>query len=169
MNLAPRTTCASRGVHSCRNSILQSLPMWLAALLCVLSLAACSPIFRNHGYVPDEGDLEQIEVGKDTRESVAEKIGRPSAAGLLNDVGWYYVQSRWKHSGGRAPEEVERQVVAVTFSEAGTVSNVERFGLEQGRVVALSRRVTDSNIKGVGFLRQLFGNIGNLRAENLGL
>jgi hypothetical protein len=31
--------------------------------------------------------------------------------------------------------------------------------------VAISRRVTDSNIKGVGFLRQLFGNIGRLRAD----
>jgi hypothetical protein len=28
----------------------------------------------------------------------------------------------------------------------------------------ISRRVTDSNIKGVGFLRQLLGNIGNFNA-----
>lgn len=133
----------------------------------VLLIAACSPTYRNHGYVPTDEELARVEVGVDTRETVAVDIGRPSAAGLLNDVGWYYVQSRWKHSGAFSPKEENRQVVAITFTEAGVVENVERFGLDQGRVVALSRRVTESNIKGLSFLTQLFGNIGKLRADQL--
>lgn len=141
---------------------LRRLGVWLCATLCLISVAACSPVFRNHGYVPSDDELAAIEVGVDTRESVAEKIGRPSASGLLNDVGWYYVQSRWRHYGARAPKEVDRQVVAVTFTQAGVVENVERFGLDQGRVVPLSRRVTESNIKGLGFVRQLLGSIGNI-------
>ncbi len=128
------------------------------------ALVACSPVFQNHGYVPNEDDLSQIEVGKDTRETLAPLIGRPTAATLLNDTGWYYVQSRWKHSGARPPKEIDRQVVAVTFTDEGVVENVERFGLEDGKVVALSRRVTDSNIKGVSFIRQLLGNLGNITA-----
>lgn len=139
---------------------------WLAGGLLSVSLLACTPIYRNHGYIPVEDELSLVQVG-DTREQVAEKIGRPSASGLLNDVGWFYVQSRWKQLGARAPQEIDRQVVAVTFTEAGTVANVERFGLERGRVIALSRRVTDSNIKGVGFLKQLFGSIGRLRADQI--
>lgn len=146
---------------------LRRVFLWLAAGLCVLSLSACAAIYRNHGYVPTDTELAQIEVGVDTRDTVTEKIGRPSAAGLLNDVGWYYVQSRWKHYGARAPEEIDRQVLAITFTEAGQVENIERFGLEQGRAVVLSRRVTDSNIKGISFLRQLLGNLGNLRPEAL--
>lgn len=136
--------------------------IWLCAALCLLSVSACAPVFRNHGYVPSDEELAVLQVGVDTRETVAAAIGRPSAAGLLNDLGWYYVQSRWRHYGARAPQEVERQVVAVTFTEAGVVENIERFGLEQGRVVPLSRRVTDSNIKGLSFIRQLLGNIGNM-------
>lgn len=140
-------------------------------LACVVAAAvlvtACAPTYRNHGYVPSDDDLARIEVGVDTRETVAVDVGRPSAAGLLNDVGWYYVQSRWKHSGAFAPKEQDRQVVAITFTEAGVVENVERFGLAEGRVVALSRRVTESNIKGLGFLSQLLGNIGQLRADQL--
>ncbi len=133
----------------------------------VVLAAACSPTYRNHGYVPSDDDLTRIEVGVDTRETVAADVGRPSAAGLLNDVGWYYVQSRWKHSGAFSPKEENRQVVAITFTDEGIVENVERFGLEKGRVVALSRRVTESNIKGLSFLSQLFGNIGRLRADQL--
>lgn len=135
--------------------------------LMMVGLAACSPVFRNHGYVPNEDELAEIRVGEDTRETLAPLIGRPSAAALLNDEGWYYVQSRWKHSGARPPKEVDRQVVAITFTEAGIVENVERFGLENGKVVALSRRVTTSNIKGVSFLRQLLGSLGNFRGGEL--
>jgi hypothetical protein len=31
--------------------------------------------------------------------------------------------------------------------------------------VVLSRRVTESNIKGIGFLRQIMGNLGRFRAD----
>lgn len=146
---------------------LHRLTLLAVTLAALIVMAGCASVYRNHGYVPTDADLEQVQVGVDTRETVAEKIGRPSAAGLLNDVGWYYVQSRWEFYGPREPKEIDRQVVAVTFTEAGVVENIERFGLEQGRAVVLSRRVTDSNIKGVTFLRQLLGNIGNLRPEAL--
>ena len=142
------------------------LAPWLAGGILSLTLIACAPIYRNHGYIPEQTELDAIQIGA-SREEVAAAIGRPSASGLLNDVGWFYVQSRWEHKGGRSPVEIDRQVVAISFSEAGNVTNIERFGLERGRVVALSRRVTETNIKGVGFLRQLFGSIGRLRADQL--
>lgn len=133
-------------------------------VLALAFLAACAPVYRNHGYAPKDDVLATIEVGRDTRESVAEKVGRPSAAGLLNDTGWFYVESRWREQYGLRPAaEMDRQVVAITFTQGGTVANVERFGLEKGQIVPLSRRVTESNVKGLGFLRQLFGNIGGLR------
>lgn len=135
--------------------------------LMMVVIAACSPVYRNHGYVPNEDELAEIKVGEDTRETLGPLIGRPSAAALLNDDGWYYVQSRWKHSGARQPQEIDRQVVAITFTEEGVVENVERFGLENGKVVALSRRVTESNIKGIGFIRQLLGSLGKLNASDL--
>ncbi len=133
----------------------------------LLSAAACANIYRNHGYTPTETDLAQIQVGRDTRDTVAEVIGRPSSSALLQDSAWYYVQSRYRHYGARAPEEVDRQVVAISFAPSGTVENIERFGLEDGRAVVLSRRVTETNIRGVGVLTQLLGNLGNLRADQL--
>jgi len=130
----------------------------------VLFAGACSPIYRNHGYVPIDQDLAQIEVGKSTRDDVAAAIGRPSSTGLLEGSGWYYVGSRWKTVTWHAPEEISREVVAVSFNDNGVVTNVERFGLEKGQVVTLSRRVTESKVKGIGFLRQLMGSIGRINA-----
>lgn len=134
---------------------------------CVVLLSGCSALYRDHGYVPDDTALEQVQVGVSSREDVAEAVGRPSASGLLNDEGWYYVQSKFKHFGPYRPEETERQVVAISFDARGIVENVERFGLQDGQVVPLSRRVTDTNIKGISFLRQLFSSVGRLRANDI--
>lgn len=130
----------------------------------LVAMAACSPIYRNHGYVPADEDLAQLVVGKDTRETAGPKVGRPSTSGLLADTGWYYVQSRWEHKGALRPRELDRQVVALSFSESGTLTNVEKFGLERGQIVPLSRRVTESNVKGMTVLSQLFSNFGRLSA-----
>lgn len=133
--------------------------------LAIFSVAACTNLDRKHGYVPSDEDLGQIIVGVDTKDTVADVVGRPTTAGVLSDGGWFYVASKFRAYGWRETREIEREVVSISFDENGTVENIERFGLEDGRVIAISRRVTDSNIKGVTFLRQLFGSIGNFTAD----
>ena len=69
--------------------------------------------------------------------------------------------------GPRQPQEIERQVVAITFDDQDRVANVERFGLERGEVVAISRRITSTSIKQIGLIQQLLGSLGRLRADQL--
>jgi outer membrane protein assembly factor BamE (lipoprotein component of BamABCDE complex) len=138
----------------------------LVALMALAAMAACSPVYNYHGFIPTPDDLDEIEVGLDTRTTVASIIGEPGASGLLEEGAWYYVRSEFKHDSFKAPEEINREVVAISFDDDGVVENVERFGLERGQVVVLERRVTDSNIDGISFLRQLFGNssaLGNIQ------
>ncbi len=137
------------------------------ALVLAAAVSACTPIIRNHGYVPAEDELSLLEVGVDTRETVGQKIGRPSTSGLLNDEGWYYVQSQYRLVGPREPKEIERQVLVITFNEAGTMDNIARFGLEDGKVVEISRRVTETNIKGITIVQQLLGSFGQIRAADV--
>ncbi|WP_223252335.1 outer membrane protein assembly factor BamE [Paracoccus mutanolyticus] len=106
------------------------------------ALAGCQATYRNHGYVPPDDQLAQVVVGQTKQADLEGLIGRPSAQGLLTGSAWYYVGSRWQFYGLREPREIDRQVVAISFDPSGTVTNVERFGLERGRVVVLSRRVT---------------------------
>ena len=137
------------------------------ALVMVALLSACAPQFRDHGYIPPESELARLQVGVDTRESVIAAVGAPTIAGVLGDDDFYYVQSRFQHVGFLAPEEIERSVLAISFTPAGTLANIERFGLQDGRVVALSRRVTVESVRDTTFIRQLLGNIGRLDAETL--
>lgn len=139
-------------------------PLKAGALALCLLAAACSTQFRNHGYMPPEEDVANVIVGVDTRESVAETLGSPTAGGVLNDGGFYYVRSQFKTVGPFRPQETSRELLAVTFASNGTVANIERFGLEDGQVVRLSRRVTDNGLGDVSFIRQLLGNLGNFDA-----
>ncbi|SNR58984.1 outer membrane protein assembly factor BamE [Puniceibacterium sediminis] len=130
-------------------------------------LSACSAQYRSHGYVPLEGDLQQIVVGVDTRASVEDLIGVPTISGVSGDGGYYYIESNVRHFAYRAPEEVSREILAISFDAGGVVSNIERYGLEDGIVVPISRRVTETGAGDISFIRKLFGNIGGVSAEDL--
>lgn len=123
---------------------------------------ACAPIYRDHGYAPTDAELAQIKVGVDTRDTVEQAVGSPSSSGVLKDSGYYYVSQRMRAYTYHEPEVIDRQVVAISFDDNGVVTNIERYGLKDGKVVALSRRVTTSSSENLGFLRQLLGNIGAL-------
>jgi outer membrane protein assembly factor BamE (lipoprotein component of BamABCDE complex) len=133
----------------------------------LFALGACSEIVRNHGYAPTEVELEEVIVGVNTRDDVELAVGRPSTSGVLRDGAWYYVGSKIRHFGGRAPQEIDRQVVAISFGENGVVSNVERFGLDRGQVVTLSRRVTENSVPNSTFVRQLLRNFGRIDVGQL--
>lgn len=139
----------------------------ILAFVAMMGLAGCSPVYRNHGFVPPEEDLSQVVVGETNMADLQGLVGRPSAQGLLTGSGWYYVGSRWRHYGAREPQEIDREVVAISFDEAGTVTNIERFGLERGRVVVLSRRVTEGSIVRISLIRQLLSGLGNFQAGDI--
>ncbi len=129
-------------------------------------VSACSAQYQNHGYVPTETEMTELIVGVDTRATVDDVVGPPSTSGILGGGDYYYIRSRVKSFGMFRPKEIERQVLAISFNQDDTIANIERFGLERGRIVPLSRRVTDSSVVGNGFLRQMLGNFGKLNPGN---
>ena len=145
--------------------IRSTVRIGLVTLLCI-SLAGCAARYRTHGYVPSDDELQQIVPGVDTRTTVEDLIGVPSTSGTLNESGFYYIESDIRHFGWRSPEVVDREVLAITFDGDGVVENIERFGLEDGQVVPLTRRITRSGDGDIGFIRKLFGNIGGINAAD---
>lgn len=134
---------------------------------CVLMMTVgCTTLYRNHGYAPTDDQLTEVLVGVDTRATVEDVVGSPTAGGVTNGGDYFYVQSRFRLLGPLEPKEIDREVVAISFDSEGVVSNVERFGLENGNVVALSRRVTQDNVRDTTFIRQLFGSIGRFNASD---
>ena len=132
----------------------------------VAALAACSATFTNHGYVPPPEELAQINIG-DTRDEVIEIVGQPGAAGIVREEAWFYTQYRVRNYTYNAPEVIERDSIAISFSDAGRVTNIERFGLEDGQIIQLSRRVTESSVADAGFFRQILQNFGRIDLGNV--
>lgn len=133
----------------------------------LLVLAACSPTVTVHGYVPTEEELASIEPGRDDVNSVAEKIGRPSSSGLLRDSDWYYVQTTMEQLAYNPQRPIDRKVVAIDFNTAGVVTDVQTYGLEDGRIVNLSPRVTETGGQRVNILQRIFGGLLNFDAEQV--
>lgn len=135
--------------------------------LTLTALGACTADYRTHGYLPVEEDLQQIVPGVDTKGSVEDLVGVPASSGVLSSSGYYYIESEIKHFAWKKPQVVDRQILAITFDDAGVVNNIVSYGLEDGNVVPLVKRVTKSGDGDIGFIKKLFGNIGGLSASEL--
>ena len=60
---------------------------------------------------------------------------------------------------------IDRTVLAIEFNQNGVVQDVARYGLEDGRIINLTVRTTETGGRTLGVLEQLFGNLLNLDAE----
>jgi outer membrane protein assembly factor BamE (lipoprotein component of BamABCDE complex) len=140
---------------------------WALAAAVALGLTACSPLYRNHGFAPSESDLAALTLGGTTREEAIAALGRPTVTPVLGGPTLYYVKSRFRQLAFLAPQEISREVLALTFGPDGRLGAIERFGLEDGRVVPLSRRTTPGVFADSTFIRQILGNIGRFDAGTL--
>lgn len=136
------------------------------AALGLLTLA-CAPTYTTHGFTPQLEDLETISAGSDTRGSVLRKLGRPSSLATFDENTWFYVASKMENFAFYEPEVVERTVVMVRFDAAGLVTDVARFGLQDGKVIDLATATTPTYGRELTFLQQIFGNLGNVEAEQI--
>jgi len=127
--------------------------------------AACAPTIQVHGYVPSQADIAKVRAGVDNYESVEATLGRPASSALLRDSAWYYVQSTVESYTYNKPRVIDRVVLAVEFNDNGVVEGVTRYGLQDGRIVNLTTRTTETGGRRLGVLEQLFGNLLTVDAE----
>jgi len=136
-------------------------------ILTVSLVTGCTTMYKDHGYLPLEESLNQVAIGKDNRGFVTSLLGSPIGSGVLDDGAIFYISTRIKTYLFYEPKVVSRDMIVVSFDSQDKVSNVERFSLEDGRIVVLSRRVTEAPVKGPKILSQILGNFGNVSADDL--
>ncbi|MEZ8006455.1 MAG: outer membrane protein assembly factor BamE [Amylibacter sp.] len=136
-------------------------------ILTVSLVTGCTTMYKDHGYLPLEESLNQVAIGKDNRGFVTGLLGSPIGSGVLDDGAIFYISTRIKTYLFYEPKVVSRDMIVVSFDSQDKVSNVERFSLEDGRIVVLSRRVTEAPVKGPKILSQILGNFGNVSADDL--
>lgn len=144
------------------------------ALAAVLGTAGCSwmpsvpgaRLFESprqlRGHSVDEEALTQITPGVSSRADVETLIGSPSQTSTFDNSTWYYMSSVTRQRPGRTLSVEDQRVVAISFTPAGVVQEIKRFGPEDARDVQVVSRVTPSPGNDRTILQQLFGNIGRL-------
>jgi len=130
----------------------------------MLGLAGCAEIDA-HGFMPLEPELAQVGPGM-AAESVRSLLGAPASEGFGGTNSWYYISTRVERRAFLPPRILERKIVAIAFDSANRVAQVERFSLEDGRVIDLNNNVTVTDGRRLTFFEQLIGNIGNFSTES---
>ena len=137
----------------------------VGALLVAGSLGACTPRITTHGYVPDPEALDRIQPGVHNELEVAQFLGTPSTMAMFGEPTWLYITERTEAYAFLEPEVVDQRVVAIAFNDAGVVTEVDEYILEDGYLVDPVTRTTPTYGKELGLLEQLLGNIGRFAGQ----
>ena len=152
--------------HSLESKKLIYLRVYVVILLTSVFLS-CTKNIKNHGYIPSKSDLETLVIGKDTKQSIAKKIGLPATAGL--EGAYYYVRSTFNAPGFKSAQLVDRTVVVLSFDQRSKLRNIETFNVDNGNFVRLDYRVTETGLDNKNILQQIIGSISGPSATSLGM
>ena len=136
------------------------------AILVTSVLGACTPTITRHGHHFQETDIQLIQPGM-SQEQVRTSLGSPTTTATVGaGTASYYISSTQKQTAFYAPEETDRQVLAVYYSQQGSVERAVQYGLKDGKVIDLAKRTTPSHSKDESIIKALFRNLGT---KQLGL
>lgn len=133
----------------------------------VLLLPACAAIRESRGYIVDPTLTALIQPKIDNQQSVEGTLGRPTFTSQYGTPTWYYVSSITGQRPFSRPKIRDHTVLAVTFDDAGRVSEVKRTGMEQVVFLDPNGNKTPTLGRERGFLEDLFGNIGQVGGGGL--
>ncbi len=131
----------------------------LSMLIIVFCAACSSDLFITHsGNIPDANKIAQVHSGQ-TKEQVLDILGSPSLLTGLNGDHWVYMSSTVKRVAFMKPEELDRDILAITFKD-NKVSKIETRTLADGNDISIDSDVTQAAERDDGFFRKYFGGVG---------
>lgn len=132
-----------------------------AVVALTAATAACAPVQTYNGFRADRNNEEipDPQVGVDTRDTVMQRFGSPSTTAVFDQTAWYYVSSVQERMAFYEPRTIERRVMVVHF-DGDTVTGVEKYGMERGRLVAYNEEETPTRGRELGVVEQLLGSVG---------
>lgn len=124
-------------------------------------VSGCSTVVTKHGTQLSEQDVSQVAQGM-SQDQVRQVLGSPATvAAVGRGDAYYYISSTMQQSAFFKPTEVDRQVLAIYFTQGGKVERVANYGIKDGKVFDFISRTTPSaNTNDQGIVQQLFRNLG---------
>ena len=136
-------------------------PLFAAALVAGIALSACAPTRLVSGYQAIEHQPKDVKIGTDTKSTVLDLLGSPSAQSTFDPNTWYYITQVSAGIGYHKPRVTRRGVVAISFDkESEKVTRVDSYSLKDGKVIAYNDRETPTRGREVSWVEQLLGTVG---------
>ena len=139
---------------------MTTLPRLLMAGLVAGSMMACAPVVDQRGYVFQDDIAERIKIGQTDIDGTRQLLGTPTTTSTLNGGAAYYIHSRFVTESYRAPKEVDRKVLAIYFNENRLVRDVAIYGLEDGIIIPIVARTTETQGQELSVIGKIFSNLG---------
>lgn len=131
----------------------------------VSALAACSADRQNEWFVSHTGNMpakeriNRIEIG-DSKDKVVDTLGLPSSVNIFDQNSWVYMSSDVKKVAFWAPEEIDREILRITFNSADEVKSIDVLTLADGEDIKPEKDTTEVKGQRPGFFRKYFGGVG---------
>ena len=112
-----------------------------------------------HGRLLSQSDLQNVQPGA-SKEQVQTALGTPDTTSTIGGGAYYYISSTREQKAFLKPKVIDRRVVAVYFDQFGTVENVARYGLKDGKIFDFISRETPTHSRDIGVIQKIFRGIG---------
>ena len=132
---------------------------------CAVALCSCTAakqkawFVSNNGNMPPEERIAKIHTGA-TKDDVIQILGAPSAVSSFNDNTWIYMSSEIKCIAFMKPEEIERNILKISFNNDGQIIAIDRLSKNDGKDIEPVADKTEVKGQNPGFFRKYFGGVG---------
>ena len=124
-----------------------------------LALSGCGEQ-TTKGHIFDEELISKIKPGMDGQQ-VLQTIGTPSTVSTVGNQTWYYIsQDTVQRFKFMTPSVTNQRVLAINFTKNLKVSDVQNFGIEDGKVFDFSKNETPTGGAELSVVRQLLRATG---------
>jgi outer membrane protein assembly factor BamE (lipoprotein component of BamABCDE complex) len=131
-----------------------------AALATFLGLTACAPTVIRHGHQFQDNDIQQVQTGMSNGQ-VMGLLGSPTTTATVNGgQTLYYISSTETQTAFFKPQETDRKILAIYFTQLGAVERVSQYGLKDGKVINFSANQTPNSARDENVIKQLFRKLG---------
>ena len=130
-----------------------------ATLALAIAAGACNPIADNLGNRTLKENVDQIQVGRTSKNEVVRLLGSPSNVAAFDANTWYYISARQVQYAFLKPRTTEQNVLAIRFDEAGLVKEMKQLSLENAQASTYVDRTTPTRGGEPGLLRSLYDTV----------
>jgi outer membrane protein assembly factor BamE (lipoprotein component of BamABCDE complex) len=127
------------------------------ALIAGAFAGGCTQVYQ-HGYMVQEGALEQLHVGA-TQEQVLIVLGTPSTVATISGEVFYYISQQASQTSFLPQREIDRRVIAVYFDKSRRVQRLADYGIKDGKIFDfISRTIPTGGVEQnyLGFVFHIF-------------